>query len=138
MGRISHCAHTPPTSRPSIRRAGSDRAAASIFADLREGVRLRDAFGHDEGVAQRKGQQWELLFQPELDPIVVERLHLIGDANQRLHGRNALRGAQDRGDTVLGAHRRAVMEDKAVAQRQAPSEPVGVDLVTGDHLGTWI
>lgn len=30
------------------------------------------------------------------------------------------------------------MEDEAVAQRQAPSEAVGIGLVAGDHLRTWI
>ena len=59
---------------------------------------------------------------------------LVGERHQRLHGRLAFAAPLDRSHAILRAHRRAVVEYQAVAQRHAPGETVGVGLVAGDHL----
>ena len=88
----------------------------------------------DDGLPSASSDVGERLLQLEREGLVVDRRPGLGHLAQALAEDVALGPAFDRGDAVGRAHRRAVVELQAVAQREGVGQAVGADLVLVDHL----
>ena len=111
---------------------------ADVLLDLLRRRRLRHPFRHHKAAlrSERIGHLPEALLQPDLEALVVERLHLLG-LRGKLLAEWVLDGpACDRCGAVDPSHRLAVGELQTVTQSERPGEFIRRQLVTRDHL--WL
>ena len=116
-----------------------ERAGPGEVRDLGVRIGLGDALRHHEGdvrrrLAEPEGEQAGRRLELDREGLRVVRRHRIDKAHQLLAERVARAPALDRGDAVLGRHRRAVVPDQAVAQRESVGELVRALVVLLEHL----
>ncbi len=117
----------------------AERAAAHGLRDVRRRGHARQSLGHDEQAACRHlgegvEQLGEGLVEADGEDAVARLRHLGHARHQRLAEGVARAPAADGGDAVAAAHRRVVVEAQALAQGEAPQQPVILDRVALDHL----
>lgn len=129
--------HHPVARAPLVAREG-EGAGADDLGDARI-AGGEDAGGHDEGhrgvrLTQHLQHQRKRLLQGDAEAARILGPHRPHRRQQ--HAPEAVaRGPSAQGDdAVLGRHRRAVVEGQAVAQGEAPFQPVGRDGVALRHL----
>ena len=113
-----------------------ERPRSNRFLDLLGGRRLRHALGHHEAASCAKSVEHltERLFQPDLEPPVVDGNDFIRHPRQLLAERIARGPTLQRHHAVLRQDLFAVVEGEPVAQRERPGQLVGRNVVPRAHL----
>ena len=125
--------------RDVFARHETERAGAHHLRHLCCRAGAGQALGHDHGrrgmrLADGVQQPAKGARQPDHDGLVVLRAKAFRHSAQRLAEAVALGPAIEACRAVARAHRLAIMEFQAVAQRDLPGQPIGGDGVAGGHL----